>query len=121
MRVFPDVITETVVGDQKISRDEAGFMVDPLQWNDAVADMLADEQGIELTDEHRDILTFMRDYLEEHLVAADARFTFRFLAKRNDISISAARKRFFELFPYGYVQQACKIAGMRQPRAWSTG
>ena len=27
----------------------------------------------------------------------------------------------FELFPYGYVKQACKIAGMRKPRSWSTG
>jgi len=27
----------------------------------------------------------------------------------------------FVLFPYGYVKQACKIAGMRRPRAWSTG
>jgi len=34
---------------------------------------------------------------------------------------SRARKRLFELFPYGYVRQACKVAGMRRPRAWSTG
>ena len=27
----------------------------------------------------------------------------------------------FDLFPYGYVKQACKIAGMQRPRAWSTG
>jgi hypothetical protein len=27
----------------------------------------------------------------------------------------------FEFFPYGYLRQACKIAGMRRPRAWSTG
>jgi len=27
----------------------------------------------------------------------------------------------FDLFPYGYVKQACKIAGMKKPRAWSTG
>ena len=32
-----------------------------------------------------------------------------------------AHKKLFELFPYGYVKQACKIAGMRRPRAWSTG
>jgi hypothetical protein len=32
-----------------------------------------------------------------------------------------AQKKLFELFPYGYVKQACKIAGMRRPRAWSTG
>lgn len=31
------------------------------------------------------------------------------------------RSRLFELFPYGYVAQACKIAGMKRPRAWSTG
>jgi sulfur relay (sulfurtransferase) DsrC/TusE family protein len=34
---------------------------------------------------------------------------------------SVARQRLFELFPYGYVRQACKVAGMRRPRAWSTG
>ena len=29
--------------------------------------------------------------------------------------------RLVELFPYGYVKQTCKIAGMKRPRAWSTG
>ena len=32
-----------------------------------------------------------------------------------------AHKRLFELFPYGYVKQSCRIAGMKRPRAWSTG
>jgi tRNA 2-thiouridine synthesizing protein E len=34
---------------------------------------------------------------------------------------SQGRNDLFVLFPYGYVKQACKIAGMRRPRAWSTG
>ena len=33
----------------------------------------------------------------------------------------SGRDLLFELFPYGYVGQACRISGMRQPRAWSTG
>jgi len=33
----------------------------------------------------------------------------------------SAKQHLFELFPYGYVKQACKIAGMQRPRAWSTG
>jgi tRNA 2-thiouridine synthesizing protein E len=33
----------------------------------------------------------------------------------------SGRERLFQLFPYGYVKQACKIAGMKKPRAWSTG
>jgi sulfur relay (sulfurtransferase) DsrC/TusE family protein len=82
---------------------------------------MKEEQGIELTREHRAILSFMRRYHEQHLIAADARLTFGFLADYNGTTVPVARKRFFELSPYGYVQQACKISGMRQPRAWSTG
>ena len=67
------------------------------------------------------MFTFMRDYLEAHNVAADARFVFKYLGDRHSQSAKEGRQRFFELFPYGYTKQACKIAGMRQPRAWSTG
>jgi tRNA 2-thiouridine synthesizing protein E len=28
----------------------------------------------------------------------------------------STRRYIYELFPYGYGQQACKIAGMRQPK-----
>ena len=28
----------------------------------------------------------------------------------------SSRKYIYKLFPYGYGQQACKIAGMRQPK-----
>jgi len=110
-----------MVDGLEIRRDEAGYLIDPDTWNDAVADMLAAEEGIALDPEHRDILEFIRNYYAEHMVIPDARFAYRFLGKRNGIEAKAARARFFELFPYGYVKQACKISGMRQPRAWSTG
>jgi len=89
--------------------------------NGAVAKYLAEEEGIVLEQEHFAIFLFMRDYLEEHAITADARFVFRFLAKRHNENQSSARLKFFKMFPYGYVKQACKIAGMRQPRAFSTG
>ena len=50
-------------------------------------------------------------------VAPDARFVIRHLSETR----GAGRNRLFELFPYGYVGQACKLAGMKRPRAWSTG
>lgn len=59
----------------------------------------------------------MRDYFDEHQVIADARFVIKHLAAR----MGLAWGKMFELFPYGYVKHACKIAGMRRPRAWSTG
>lgn len=121
MRTLPDKLKAEVINGRSILRDEAGYLVDPDIWDEDIARRFAEEEGISLGDDHWAVIRFMRAYLDQHGIAADARFTFRFLAERAGTEPSAGRKRFFELFPYGYVKQACKIAGMRQPRAWSTG
>ncbi len=100
--------------------DEEGYLIDPSDWDEGVAEALARKEGIMLTDLHWQVLRYMREYLDEHQLIPDARFVVRFLEK--DVGLGgAARQRLFELFPYGYVKQACRIAGMRRPRAWSTG
>ncbi|MBT9568460.1 MAG: TusE/DsrC/DsvC family sulfur relay protein [Thiobacillus sp.] len=99
-------------------RDVEGYLIDPGDWNEDVARMLARDENIELTDDHWHVLNFMREYYDEHQIAADARFAIKHLAERVGRD---AQKHLFVLFPYGYVKQACKIAGMRRPRAWSTG
>jgi len=98
--------------------DAEGYLIEPLQWTEEVARVLAARQKIELTDEHWDVIRFMRRYYEEHQVAPDARFVIRHIVERLGPD---ARNRLFELFPYGYPGQACRIAGMKRPRAWSTG
>jgi tRNA 2-thiouridine synthesizing protein E len=98
--------------------DAEGYLTDPADWSEAVAEEFARQENIRLTETHWDVIRFMRDYLEEHQVAADARFVIKHLSDQHG---KAARNMLFELFPYGYVKQACKIAGMRRPRAWSTG
>ena len=99
-------------------RDAEGYLTEPGDWSEDVARALAREENIELGDDHWDAINFMRDFYEENQVAADARFVIKHLAERMG---KDAHKKLFELFPYGYVKQACKIAGMRRPRAWSTG
>jgi len=100
--------------------DNEGYLVDPADWSDEVAEALARAEHIVLTEEHWAVLRFMRQYYEEHATPADARFAIRYLAEDRGHGANA-RKRLFELFPYGYVKQACRIAGMRRPRIWSTG
>jgi TusE/DsrC/DsvC family sulfur relay protein len=99
-------------------RDGESYLVEPADWNEEVAKALAAEEDIQLSDDHWDVIRFMRDYYEEHQVAADARFVIKHLEGRMG---KDARKKLFGLFPYGHVKQTCKIAGMRRPRAWSTG
>ena len=108
------------VGTKSVETDDEGFLVDPADWDRDVAVALAGTEGLTLGDEHWQVLGFMRDFHDEHQVAADARFVIRYLAEALGHG-SSARSRLFELFPYGYVKQACKVAGMKRPRAWSTG
>ena len=105
---------------RSIDTDAEGYLVEPAQWDEQVAAVLARDEHIDLGAEHWRVLEFMREFYAEHQVAADARFVIRFIATQLGHG-KAARDRLFELFPYGYVQQACKIAGMKRPRAWSTG
>ena len=98
--------------------DEEGYLVDPDVWTEDLARMLARREGIELTGEHWDVIRFMRRHYEEHQVAPDARFVIWHIQEQRG---PQARNRLFELFPYGYPGQACRIAGMKRPRAWSTG
>ncbi len=100
--------------------DEEGYLVDPADWNDAIAEELALKERIPLTDAHWTVIRFMRRYYEEHHIAPDARHVMKHLAEYRGPQ-QADRNDLFRLFPYGYVKQACKIAGMRRPRAWSTG
>jgi dissimilatory sulfite reductase related protein len=98
--------------------DDEGYLIDPSTWNEEVANAFATQENIQLTENHWDAIHFMRQYYSEHQVAPDVRHVTKHLAERLG---PGSRNIIFELFPYGYVKQACKIAGMKRPRAWSTG
>ena len=104
-----------------VERDAEGYLVNPDDWTDDIAMELAKEENIDLNETHWQILRFMRKYYSEHRVIPDVRHVDRFLVTENEIDKKEAKKIIFKLFPYGYVKQACKISGMRKPRAWSTG
>ena len=103
------------------SRDAEGYLFQPNDWDESIAIELAKEEGIELDDTFWPALNFIRQYYQEHDIAPDVRHLISHLATENNCGKKEAKKLVFELFPYGYVKQACKIAGMKKPRAWSTG
>lgn len=109
-----------VVNGTTVRTDDEGYLVDPADWNEEIAVELARREELVLGAQHWDVIRFMRRYLEDRQIAPDARFAMKYLAEAHALG-NGARARLFELFPYGYVRQACKIAGMRRPRAWSTG
>lgn len=104
-----------------VERDGEGYLLDPEAWSPEVAKELAAEEHIELTPAAWPIIEFMRAYWGEHRVAPDVRHVVSHLVDELGMDKKAAKEQLFQLFPYGYVKQACKIAGMMRPRAWSTG
>lgn len=121
MRSCPDKITQITLPSGTVAVDGHGYLTDPDLWTHEFADHVATAEGITLTPAHYDVINFMREYLDDHGIIPDARFVFKYLGQPKGLSKSQSKEILFSLFPYGYVKQACKIAGMKQPRAWSTG
>ncbi len=122
MRTLPDKITElTLPSGKKVKVDGNGYLTDQHDWTPEFTEYRAEQEGITLTPLHHEIIKFIRDWEEEHGIMPDVRFVFKYIAKRNGVNKTGAKAVLYELFPYGYTGQAIKMAGMKQPRAWSTG
>ena len=97
-----------------IEVDNEGYLLDPTQWTVAIAEEIAQQENIELQKVHWVVVNFVRDQFELNQVVPEARHVLRML-KESCGEDQATRKYLYSLFPYGYGQQACKIAGMRKP------
>lgn len=107
--------------DLSIERCPDGFLKNPEDWNVELARELASEWiGLEFTEQHVDLLHFMRSYYSKHHIIPDVREATHYLASKG-MDKKAAKKYLFKLFPHGYMQQGCQIAGMRRPTAWCVG
>ena len=108
-------------GRAEVRRGEEGYLVNPDDWTPELADEFARKEALVQTDEHWWVLTFVRKHYAEYGITPDIRHADKHLAELMNCDKKEGKVRLFKLFPYGYVQQTCKIAGMKRPRAWSTG
>lgn len=121
MRTRADILTEVPLASGTVRVDEYGFLTDPELWTPDFAQFTANAEGITLTDRHFEVITYIRELQDDNGVTPDQRFILKFLYRYGATNKSEAKDILYGLFPQGYIKNACKIAGMRQPRAWSTG
>jgi len=107
--------------NEQVLRDSEGYLVDTDDWSRGFSEMVATEEGITLDDFYWSVITFMRGFYDEHQYAPDVRHVTRHITTVKECNKKEAKHILFESFPYGYVKQAVKMAGMKKPRAWSTG
>ena len=94
--------------------DNEGYLLDPTDWSQEIAHHIAGGEHMEMCADRWVVVNFVRDYYEQNQSVPEARRVLKALAEQLGKD-KATRKFLYSLFPYGYGQQACKIAGMRKP------
>ncbi len=102
------------LNDTTYETDEDGYLVDLDQWNEDVGKYLADEEGLDMTEAHWEVITFLREYYEEYKIAPMIRILTKAIGKKLGKE-KGNTKYLYELYPGGPAKQACKIAGLPKP------
>ena len=99
-------MAEKTIAGKAVSVTEEGFLTDSTQWDQDVAREIAQEEGIELTDKHFEVLEFLRTANEK-----GESLTIRRVGKSGITDI----KGLYQLFPGGPLKLSSKIAGIPKP------
>ena len=102
-------MTMTLIADAPVDVDAEGFLTDPEQWNEQIAEAIAAENGVpELSDRHWLVVRFMR----ERYLATGTAPSIRSLGKESGVSV----KELYQLFPKGPAKLAARIGGIPKPK-----
>ena len=70
------------VNGKQLELDEDGFLVDMTEWSEDVALALAKTEEVEMTDNHWEVVNFLREYYEEYKIAPMIRILTKALGKK---------------------------------------
>jgi tRNA 2-thiouridine synthesizing protein E len=105
-----------MIDGQEIATTATGFLENLEDWSTELASLIAQEDGLELTERHWDVLHYLRD---EYVNNAGNQPNTRTLVKAmsrtwGDKSINA--KTLYDLFPGDPSKQGGRIAGLPESR-----
>jgi tRNA 2-thiouridine synthesizing protein E len=104
--MYEDLVEHHVIQDN-------GYLGELGDWSEDLARRLAKEDGIELNDEHLEILHYLRKYYDKNGQVYTARRMLNVM--EYEFGKWEGKKRLYQLFPRGPVAQGCKYAGLPLP------
>ncbi|MEW5768828.1 MAG: TusE/DsrC/DsvC family sulfur relay protein [Pseudomonadota bacterium] len=102
------------IAGKDIEVDEEGYLTNLADWNRDVAEYLAKEEKVDMTEAHWEVIDFLREYYDEYQIAPAIRVLTKAIGKKLGPD-KGNNKYLYELFPYGPAKQACKIGGLPKP------
>ncbi|SHA24956.1 tRNA 2-thiouridine synthesizing protein E [Bathymodiolus thermophilus thioautotrophic gill symbiont] len=98
-----------------LERDGHGYLVDLNTWDRDVAVELAEEEGVNLTDESFKLIDFLREeYINNNANQPNERNMVKGLKDNWEGKLTT--KELYTLFPKGPAKQAGKIAGLPETK-----
>lgn len=97
-----------------IKTDKNGYMLDADQWSSDIAEILARNEHIELSEDHWQVVKYVRKFYQDYRKSPSIRPLVKYLKtvlpeeKSNSLYLQI-------LFPEGPAKQATKIAGLPKP------
>lgn len=99
-------MTQKTIAGINLEITEEGYLTDSSNWTKDIANEIAKEEEIELTEKHFEVIDFIRDK-----VIKGETLTIRSVGKSGIVDI----KEFYQLFPGGPLKKATRIAGVAKP------
>lgn len=99
---------------RQIKTDEQGYLQDSGQWHERLAEAIAAQEGIVLTEAHWQVIHFVREFYLQFNTSPAIRLLVK--AMRQKYGEDKGNSRYlYRLFPRGPAKQATKIAGLPKP------
>jgi tRNA 2-thiouridine synthesizing protein E len=101
-------------GGRTVAVDDKGYLLDPADWSETVAETMAAADGVTLGPDHWQVLRLFRDYFAKFEVEPPMRALVRLARERMGAEKGSSRY-LYALFPDGPGTQACRYAGLPRP------
>jgi tRNA 2-thiouridine synthesizing protein E len=105
---------------QPIRLTPSGNLLEPHRWNERLASVLAEREGLKLTAEHWEVLNYLRWFYFEYGITPMVKILMKYLGEEYGLA-KAGRERLYVLFPRGPSRQGSRIAGLPEPQGCIDG
>lgn len=104
------------VEGSEVCTDSEGYIQDMDEWSEGFTRALAADEGLVLTDQHWEVIHFIRDYYQEHGVQAQVRAMITHF-RRVWGPEQGSNRYLHDMFPRGGPQkQGNRLAGIRKTK-----
>jgi len=110
---YPNMKTRTIkVNGHEVTTDSEGYLVDLADWSEDFVRAQAAHEGLELNSQHWEIIRFLRDHYEKHMIQANVREVIKHFRKIWGPE-QGSNRYLHDLFPHGGPQkQGNRLAGL---------